>query len=262
MGAGLFRARRASATQPQPAPSPPPHPHEKRQEPQFLTRRIDYFRPRRPSHTNKRKSETPDNEAHPCDSPPHGSPKTPFSPLYGKIQGHFSVEKCPWIEISMGWIGRSMGWKSKSTGWIDERPPSRRISNAKRRTETHVRINSLPYSAQGSGAYSQAFAGASSREGGSLRRGGFPAARKRSGHPAPPRHTFPVVGRSEGVGRRVAFSHGSNVHAAGLTAPWGPNYSITTGKRSAPAVRTPPTSSAPRGSNAREACQARRHSIG
>ena len=80
--------------------------------------------------------------------------------------------------------------------------------------------------------------------------------------PAPPRHTFPVVGRSEGVGRRVAFSHGSNVHAAGLTAPWGPNYSITTGKRSAPAVRTPPTSSAPRGSNAREACQARRHSIG
>ena len=219
MGAGLFRARRASATQPQPAPSPPPHPHEKRQEPQFLTRRIDYFRPRRPSHTNKRKSETPDNEAHPCDSPPHGSPKTPFSPLYGKIQGHFSVEKCPWIEISMGWIGRSMGWKSKSTGWIDERPPSRRISNAKRRTETHVRINSLPYSAQGSGAFSQAFAGASSREGGSLRRGGIPAARKRSGHPAPPRHTFPVVGRSEGVGRRVVFSHGSNVHAAGLTAP-------------------------------------------
>ena len=73
---------------------------------------------------------------------------------------------------------------------------------------------------------------------------------------------FPVVGRSEGVGRRVVFSHGSNVHAAGLTAPWGPNYSITAGKRSAPAVRTPPTSSAPRGSNAREACQARRHSIG
>ena len=79
---------------------------------------------------------------------------------------------------------------------------------------------------------------------------------------APPRHTFPVVGRSEGVGRRVVFSHGSNVHAAGLTAPWGPNYSITAGKRSAPAVRTPPTSSAPRGSNAREGCQARRHSIG
>ena len=116
MGAGLFRARRASATQPQPAPSPPPHPHEKRQEPQFLTRRIDYFRPRRPSHTNKRKSETPDNEAHPCDSPPHGSPKTPFSPLYGKIQGHFSVEKCPWIEISMGWIGRSMGNRNPRDG--------------------------------------------------------------------------------------------------------------------------------------------------
>ena len=80
---------------------------------------------------------------------------------YGKIQGHFSVEKCPWIEISMGWIGRSMGWKSKSMGWIDGSPPSRRISNAKRRTNTRVRINSLPYSAHGSGAFSQAIAGAS-----------------------------------------------------------------------------------------------------
>ena len=152
----------------------------------FLTRRIDYFRPRRPSHANERKSETPDNEAHPCDLPPHGSPKTPFSPLYGKNQSHFSVEKCPWNEISMGWIGRSMGWKSKSMGWIDERPPSRRLSNAKRRTNTRVRFNGLPYSAHGSGAFSQAFAGASNRKGGSLRRGGIPAARKRSGRQ--PRH--------------------------------------------------------------------------
>ena len=178
-----------------------------------------------------------------------------FRAIFRSKSAHGS--KFPWDGSADPWDGN----RNPRDG-IDERPPSRRISNAKRRTETHVRINSLPYSAQGSGAFSQAFAGASSREGGSLRRGGIPAARKRSGHPAPPRHTFPVVGRSEDVGRRVVFSHGSNVHAAGLTAPWGPNYSITAGKRSAPAVRTPPTSSAPRGSNAREACQARRHSIG
>ena len=170
-----------------------------------------------------------------------------FRAIFRSKSAHGS--KIPWDGSADPWDGNRNPRDGSTKG-----PPSRRISNAKRRTETHVRINSLPYSAQGSGAFSQAFAGASSREGGSLRRGGFP--------PAPPRHTFPVVGRSEGVGRRVAFSHGSNVHAAGLTAPWGPNYSITAGKRSAPAVRTAPTSSAPRGSNAREACQARRHSIG
>ena len=95
MGAGLFRARRASATQPQHAPSPPPHPHEKRQEPQFLTRRIDYFRPRRPSHTNKRKSETSDNEAHPCDSPPHGSPKNTIFAAIWQNSGPFFGRKVP-----------------------------------------------------------------------------------------------------------------------------------------------------------------------
>ena len=49
----------------------------------------------------------------------------------------------------MGWIGQSMGWKSKSMGWIDGEAPSRRLSNAKRRTKVAVRFNGLPYSAHG-----------------------------------------------------------------------------------------------------------------
>ena len=59
------------------------------------------------------------------------------------------MEKCPWSEISKGWIGRSMGWKQQSMGRIDAITPSRRISNAKTQTSVGVRINRVPYSAQG-----------------------------------------------------------------------------------------------------------------
>ena len=89
--------------------------------------------------------------------------------------------KFPWDGSADPWDGNRNPWDG-----IDERPPSRRLSNAKRRTNTRVRFNGLPYSAHGSGAFSQAFAGASNRKGGSLRRGGIPAARKRSGRQ--PRH--------------------------------------------------------------------------
>ena len=82
----------------------------------FLTRRIDYFRAHRPTLANERKSKPPDNEAHPREAPPHRSPKTPFSPLYGTIWGQFSPRKCSWNEKSKGWNRKSMGWIDDSMG--------------------------------------------------------------------------------------------------------------------------------------------------
>ena len=117
----------------------------------FLTRRIEYFRPTAPSLANTRKSEPPDKEAHTSKALPQTARRGPFLPLYGANRREFSPQKCPSIEISMGWIGQSMGWKSKSMGWIDGEAPSRRLSNAKRRTKVAVRFNGLPYSAHGVG---------------------------------------------------------------------------------------------------------------
>ena len=82
----------------------------------FLTRRIDYFRAHRLTLANERKSEPPDNEAHPRETPPQGSPKAPFLPLYGTIWGQFSPRKCPWNEKSKGWNRKSMGWIDDSMG--------------------------------------------------------------------------------------------------------------------------------------------------
>ena len=90
----------------------------------------------------------------------------------------------------MGWIGRSMGWKLKSMGWIDEKTPSRRLSNAKRRTTVAVRINCLPYSAHGL------------RRGG--RNGAHTDARPKEGRHSwcPPTRMVHCVGRNVGAGLR------------------------------------------------------------
>ena len=115
----------------------------------FLTRRIEYFRAPAPSLANTRKSEAPDAQTHPCEAPPQRGPKTTISPLYGTFRPHFSSEKWPWMRFSMGWIGDSMGWKSKSMGWIAREATWTGGNLAKRRTSVGVRLNALPYSAQG-----------------------------------------------------------------------------------------------------------------
>ena len=126
----------------------------------FLTQRIDYFRATAPLLANERKIETADFQSHPCEAPPLGGPKAPILPLYGANRGSFSAEKGPWNENSMGWIGRGMGWKWKSMGWMARAAARTHEKSAKRRRNPRVRINALPYSAQGPGARALRPAGA------------------------------------------------------------------------------------------------------
>ena len=110
---------------------------------------LEYFRPHRPTHANKRKSEPSEQQTHPREPLVHGRPKTPFSPRYGANRSQFSTRNKPSMRKSKGWNARSMGWKQKSKGWSGPNAPPRRISNAKTRTTVGARINALPYSAQG-----------------------------------------------------------------------------------------------------------------
>ena len=184
--------------------------------------------------------------------------------------------KFPWDGSADPWDGNRNPWDGSTKGPLPAAFPTLKggRTRASALTVCHIAHTAV-------GHFRRRLRGASNRKGGSLRRGGIPAARKRSGRQprldifssrwavrlcgrlswrpktlgasAPPRHFFLAVGRAGRGGRCVVLSHGSNVHAAGLTAPRGPNYSITAGKRSAPAVRMHPTMTAPRGSNAREA---------
>ena len=50
----------------------------------------------------------------------------------------------------MGWKWISMGWIARAAAWTHEKAPRISISNAKTRPSVAVRINTVPYSAQGS----------------------------------------------------------------------------------------------------------------